>query len=409
MVSRRQYLRSVGVAGLGALAGCNAVPFVRGGGSESSVLRPRVVHSASQWGEAVAVADGRMVVGAPKALTRTNTFGGAAFAYERDGGEWAKRARLWPPSRDIASPPEAEAQLSFGSQVALADGTAVVTNRDGAAVYWYARDGDGWGREGARYPGPGLDGDGYLFSAGFDGETFAVSTFSRRDDGTRETVHVYDAGDWSKTAELRRPDAPDLRRFGYAVAVAGDTLAVAGTEGNGFAPVVAVYERGDGGWERAAELRPDFPTAHAGTSDHDSLAVSGDTLVIGNLADEDANRHVLVYERDDGAWTRRATLRPDALGDAGALGETIALDGGTLVATAPGAETEGDAGVDGSAFRYDRSGGEWTLSRRYSADDAVEPGRFGLGADLSADRVAVGGRIHREDLTDRPCVYVFDR
>ncbi|MFB6068882.1 MAG: hypothetical protein ABEJ90_03040 [Halobacterium sp.] len=414
MVSRRALLRSVGAGALGALAGCNALPVVGDDGRTATALHSEVVHARSRWGEAVAVGGDLLVVGAPRAFNRAGSLAGAAFVFEHAGGEWVKRARLRPPSDDLAPPTaDVHGRLRFGTYVAVEGDVAVVGSSDLPAVYWYERDGGAWDLAGSLHPGSGKPEDCYLHSIGFDGRTFAAATACRTEnDALTGAVHVYDArDDWPKAAELRRPDARTWGRFGYSVEVDGDRLAVAATGGgdrrNARRPFVYVYERAEAGWTLASELRPDVPAAHAGLADHDALAASGDVLALGNVVGDDGTRHVLVYERAGGEWTRRATLRPAVLPDTAAFGQAVALRDGALVATSPHAGVDGDGGVDGAAFRYDRSGGDWALSRRYSNSRVVDPGQFGLAADLSESRLAVGGRQDREDLTDRPTVYVF--
>ncbi len=89
------------------------------------------------WGEALAVAGDIALVGAPAAPG-----GGAVYVYHYGSeGVWHRMARL-------AAPPEAEA-ADYGAAVAIADGALLVgapgTAEGTGAVFWYAGDKDaGW-------------------------------------------------------------------------------------------------------------------------------------------------------------------------------------------------------------------------------------------------------------------------
>lgn len=429
MPSRRDVLRASTVGALGALAGCNALPFVgadRAG--EPALVESTNVHHRARFGASVALGEDLLVVGAPEALTRAYTFGGAAFVYERADGAWVKQARLRPASEDIAGPNEDRAQLSFGSYVAAADGTVVVGSAKHGVAYTYQRSGSGWQREQSispavepladeqRYPNEVAVSSTRCTSLSFDGETLVLSAAAGLEEasGTVETVHVYERRnyDWQEVAAFARENPAEFDRYGYATAVDGDTLVAGGTaggEGDGaFQSVVYTFERAEDGWQKQENFRPESAVVGPSGRQRDSIALDGDVLAVGGLdATPGQSSSVLVYDRGDGQWTHRETLHPDVPGDLSDFGVELALDGGTLVAGAPG--TAVDTDIDGTAFRYGRDGQDWTLKRRYTEGGAVRPGAFGHSVALSQDRVAIGGLLRRDDVADRPAIYVFPR
>lgn len=285
MVSRRDYLHACSAGALGALAGCTDVPFLGGDGdSEPAIVESQNVHHRAGFGAAIATADDVLVVGAPKALTRAYTFGGTAFVYERENGSWVKQARLRPPGEDLAGPDEDHAQLSFGSYVAVHDGTVVVGTTSNAAAYTYQRSGSGWRREQRvspdveavadeqRYPNEVAVESARCRSLSFDGETLVLAVGARLAEapGTVEAVHVFERRehDWQEVAAFAREAPAEFDHYGYVTAVDDGTLVVGGTaggEGDGaFRSVLDSFERADDGWRKdgnSARRRPSVPVA----------------------------------------------------------------------------------------------------------------------------------------------------
>jgi hypothetical protein len=418
MVSRRTFLRSVGVAGVGALAGCNASPLESGGTAAAPSLVKSTVVSAehSNFGQAVALGDDLLVVGADHASGRAAHRTGAAFLYEREGDAWVNRARLRPHPEDTAGPFE-ESALTFGSSVAVEDGTVVVASAHSASLYTFERVDDEWTRTASCYPLGSSRGVGRLLSVDFDGDTLAVSTrpapnTDRRDD---EVVHVYrrDGRDWSRTARLTH-DSPPLEydRFGQSVAVDGDTLAaVSATDDTTVHPQVSVhvYHQYGSEWQLETVLEPSKPPDIQIFSRFDTVALRGDTLAVGALVagtgdEETPDRgRVDIYERVGGGWLSTATLGPDRPGADWQFGAPLALaDGGLVVGS-------GNHGVGGTARYFERNGRDWTRARVLDESDEIRDGSFGQTVAAAENHVAVSGRIRRENRTDRPVVYVFDR
>jgi hypothetical protein len=156
-------------------------------------------------------------------------------------------------------------------------------------------------------------------------------------------------------------------------------------------------------WETRAVLVPagGAPGDRFGAA----LAMDGPTLVVGApRADDrcpntwpecDAGRgHV--YERDAGgpdAWGPVALLRVDDPDPLGELGASVAISGDTLVL---GASGDDEAAVDAGAVHiYARSGETWVHSDKIIPEDAEARDRFGASVAVDAGTLAVGA--YRED------------
>lgn len=142
-------------------------------------------------------------------------------------------------------------------------------------------------------------------------------------------VEVFEASEdgWTKTSNLRRPSfLSNESQFGESIAIDGNT-AVVGASGVGSDPGVAlVYERGADGWQLSQALRP----ASAIPGDHigGHVALDGDRIVVSDPWQGKESPDLpaaYVFENTDGAFEQTARLLPSDLDEAPAL--PVAIDG----------------------------------------------------------------------------------
>lgn len=102
-------------------------------------------------------------------------------------------------------------------------------------------------------------------------------------------IGVSDAGAAAtQEAKLTASDAKRFSLFGYSVAVSGDTAVVGARDAPGGFPYSGsayIFVRGGGTWSQQAKLKPSDLLAFA--SFGRSVAVSGDTAVVGAAGDSD--------------------------------------------------------------------------------------------------------------------------
>jgi len=184
--------------------------------------------------------------------------------------------------------------------------------------------------------------------------------------------------------------------FGWAVAVDGDTAVVSAFADYDNLGAAYVYERTAGGWQQVAKL-----TASDGVDGDNgdflgiSLAVSGDTVVLGAALDDNENGTdagaVYVYVKPAGGWPAAMTetvklVAPVAAADRG-FGSALALEGDTLVVGSPGKD---DALVPGEVFVYQGGGDSWTLKATLSVSGLNGSDSFGTILDFDGQTIAVG-------------------
>ena len=152
-------------------------------------------------------------------------------------------------------------------------------------------------------------------------------------------------------------------------------------------------------WSEITEV---FPGTGLADPDVESVALSGDTLVVGTpngfgIPDGE----VFVYERNSGgpdAWGQVRKLLSPVAQTYQSFGYSVAIDGDTLVVGAT--STFNTNGLRGRAFVYERDDGDptqWNLSRQI----LPTTDNFGWSVSLSGDTLVVGGNsgavVHERD------------
>ncbi len=262
---------------------------------------------------------------------------GAAYVFVRNAGVWSQQAYLKASNTDALD--------FFGTSVALAGDTVVVGARfeDSAAT--------------------GVDGDGS------DNGTFNAGA---------AYVFVRNAGVWSQQAYLKASNTGVVDSFGWSVAIYGDTLVVgAGEESSAatgvdgdqsdntalFAGAAYVFVRNAGVWTQQAYLKAsntEGGNIFGGEFFGGSVAVSGDTIVVGAYGEESAATGIdgdqsdnsaeragaaYVFVRNAGVWSQQAYLKASNTDEPDEFGRAVALSGDTLVVGAA-FEDSASTGVD---------------------------------------------------------------
>jgi hypothetical protein len=216
--------------------------------------------------------------------------------------------------------------------------------------------------------------------------------------------------------------------FGASVAVSGDTLVVGapyeasnatGVNGNqadnsaAYAGAAYVFTRSGGIWSQQAYLK----ASNTGASDFFgwSVAVSGDTLVVGalyessnatgvngNQADNSAAYAgaAYVFTRSGGVWSQQAYLKASNTGASDFFGWSVAVSGDTLVAGASGEDSnatgvngnqaDNSAAYAGAAYVFTRSGGVWSQQAYLKASNTGASDFFGWSVAVSGDTLVAG-------------------
>jgi trimeric autotransporter adhesin len=346
----------------------------------------------------------------------SQTFAGAVYVFVRTGSTWAQQAYLKASNTD--------ADDKFGWSVGLRDNTLVVgapfedsnaTGVDGdqddnsasasGAAYVFTRSGSTWTQlaylKASNSRASGLFG----MSVAWDGTTLAVGApgesshaigidGDQEDDSAVASGAVYLFGHvgepWVQQAYIKASNTAEFDRFGTAVALDGDTLVVG-----------APYEGSNA-------------TGMDGDQDNNTAPNSGAAYVFARVA---------------GTWVQQAYVKASNTSAADQFGTAVALDGDTLVVSAPyedsnatgmDGDQEDDSVVDsGAAYVFSRVGSLWAQRAYVKASNSGAGDEFGwslalhnqtlvVGADREKSRATGIGGVQADDgALDCGAVYVY--
>jgi len=284
---------------------------------------------------------------------------GAVGAFRKVGGVWQRESILLPPTTTYANP-----------GVALAQDLAVVSvGGFDVVVHTYVHDGT-WAET-----------DSFVAHSNFvavSGDTLLVGN----------VVYVRADNTWTQQAVFDLDPGEGV----CGVAVDGDVAAICTSVFGTGTSHVAFYARTAGTWAR--EQRMDFD------SPGPAIAVSGQTAIVSGPASIDA------YVRDQGQWTHEGILDPLAFG---AVGGPVALEGDRAVVGSPGDSVFGFA-FTGSVYAFERNNGVWTRSGHFTDEDITIQGEMlGSSVALSGDTVLAGAPgANTEGGTGAGNAHVFD-
>lgn len=371
-----------------------------GGWLQQAYLKASNTEGSDHFGSSIALSGDTLVVGAvaeDSISTGVNggqadnsaSGSGAVYVFTRVNGAWAQQTYL--------KASNTEADDAFGWGVAISEDTIAV-----GAVY----------EDSAAVGVNGNEADNTAIDSG------AVYVFARV------------GGVWSQQAYLKASNANTGGRFGYAVAMSGDTLVVgaqgessaaAGVNGNqsdSSAPnsgAVYVFTRNSGIWSQQAYLKAS--NADAGDAFGGALGISGDTLVVGavaeassadgvnsNQADNTAHNSgaAYVFTRVGNTWAQQAYLKASNSSGADVFGSSVAIDGNWLAVGALG-EASITPGINGNQFddtavyigavyTFTRTGVAWSQQAYVKASDTGID-MFGSSLSLSGNTLVVGAPL----------------
>ncbi len=273
----------------------------------------------------------------------------------------------------------------------------------------------------------GAGGDAFGTGVAISGDIVVVGSPKRDSNGTDSgMLYLFEkssAGwsDMTETAVLGASDSLAGDYLGYSVAIDGDVV-VAGAYGddtNGSdAGAVYIYEKPSSGWEDMNEtVKLTAPDAATGDNFGKSVAISGDSAVIGSHSDDNTYLNAgaaYLFKKNPAGWASGSEVSKFTASDAAAhdaFGNSVAIDGNTVVV---GAYNNDDAGTNsGSVYLFQKPLSGWTDSTetaKLTASDAMSGDFFGNSVAIANDAVLVGAHQRDSNVgSNSGAVYFFKK
>ena len=316
----------------------------------------------------------------------------------------------------------------FGWSVAVSGDTAVVgAHQEGSeagAAYVFQRDQGGagnWGEVKKLLASDTQSNDQFGWSVAVSGDTAVVGAHHEDAGGTDAgAAYVFRRGlggadNWGEVKKLTASDAQAGDQFGDSVAVSADTIhvgAIGEDAGGSNAGAAYVFRREEGGADNWGEVKKlTASDAQLGDSFGSSVAVSGDTAVVGAFTEDSQAGATYVFGRNQGGADNWGEVKKLTASDAQAgdqFGISVAISGDTAVV---GAYLEDAGGSNAGAayvFQRDQGGaGNWGEVTKLLASDAEADDRFGQSVAVSGDTAVAGARLEDAGGSNAGAAYVF--
>ena len=302
----------------------------------------------------------------------------------------------------------------------------------------YTRPGGGWAdaTETAKLTASdGAANDEFGVSVAVDGDTVVVGAH-RHDAGAADAgaAYVYTKPDttdgWkdidvTTAALLTASDGAASDEFGISVAVDGyivdGYIVVVGayqhdisSDSNIGAAYVYIKPASSGGWADSTGTETAILTASVGAADDKfgiSVAVDGDTVVVGGDQDGNGAAYVYIKPASSGGWadstgTETAELTASDGAASDEFGISVAVDGDTVV-------VGGDQDGDGAAYVFIKPSAAWAstnIAAKLTASDGAASDEFGSSVAVDGDTLMVGAFLHdngNSTTANSGAVYLF--
>ena len=414
-------------------------------------IKPEIGGENDWFGGAVALANNNlMAIGAPTEHSGSrgidgdpaddsSPYSGAVYIFERIAGSWRQAAFIKSSNSDAGD--------LFGTSVALSASTLVVgapSEAGGArgfdgdqqsnsvlssgAVYIFSREPTGW-QQSAYFKGLPRQGAALGAAVSISDDLIAIGAPSSHTTyGGSVYVLRRTNGIWIEEARIVSPNSDSDDRFGYSVALSGDTLAIGASAENSSAQGINgtptdnsltqsgatyVYVRSPSGqWRLQAFIKASNPNRYDWFGHR--VALFGDTLAVaaqgenskstginGDQADNSLHNSgaVYVFVRSQGRWTQQAYIKASNT-ESRDVFSSIGLFADMLVVGSPG-EDSGSSGIggnqddnsvqdSGAVYVFRRTGTAWAQAGYLKPSNPYANDDFGTEIALSESILAVG-------------------
>jgi hypothetical protein len=229
-------------------------------------------------------------------------------------------------------------------------------------------------------PGPAYEGFGQ--SIAISGRTALVGAIGVNNIAGAVYVYVHTGTSWVLQAVLTDPRNVPADFFGWSVALSGNTALIGSTGPDYYSGLAYVYGRSGSHWTLEARLASPHGVLYH--SFGYSVALAGSTAVIGAYGSSTAPGAAYVYLHSAGRWHLQASLADPEQTSGGHFGLSVAVSGSTAVIGAPGANDD-----QGAAYVYARSRARWHLRASLADPASTSSDAFGSVA-ISGATILVG-------------------
>lgn len=245
-------------------------------------------------------------------------------------------------------------------------------------------------------------GDAFGFSVAIHGNTAIVGAYNDNNTTSKSgSAYLFDVTTGNQLFKLTALDGTADDFLGYSVAIHGAT-AVVGAVNDGFGTgSVYLFDVTTGNQVRKLVASDNA----AGDNFGYSVAIDGNIAIIGARGNDDAGSDsgsAYLFDVTTGKQLGKLTATATAAGDF--LGYSVAISGNTAVIGAFGDDDDGNS--SGSAYIFDIT--TRTQLAKFTASDVGVGDQFGYAVSIDGTTVVIGARFDDDDGFDSGSAYLFD-
>jgi hypothetical protein len=351
------------------------------------------------FGESIAMSGDTIIVGAAYTDIGGIRAQGAAYVFIRSGTTWIEQAKL--------TANDGRREDVFGRSVAIDGDTAIIGApfadvglncgpfggcNEGAA-YLFVRSGTTWTQQQKIISVDPAFFELFGHQVEIENNTAVISEHLDDVGGNLDQgrINIYTRAGGNLVLQQRlTSDSPSVRLFGMSLDLDRDTI-VAGAVGGNTGGAAYVFFRNGTTWTQQQKLLAS--DTEAGNSFGFSVAVSGDTIVIGDYFDDIAGNSnqgsAYVFTRSGNVWTQRQKFTASGGRAGDKFGNDVGVSGNTIVISAS-YERVGVNDYQGAAYVYVYNGANWTEQQKLVAADGIEASLFGNSVLISGNTIIIG-------------------
>ncbi len=337
------------------------------------------------FGQAVAISGNTVAIGAYGADVTGITDAGAVYIFTFDGTTWTQQAKL------VAADPDTYDRLGFS--VAISGDTVIagrVGNNKIGAAYIFVRSGTTWSQQQKISASDGIVFDSFGVSVGIDGNTVIVgatdATVGVVTRAGAAYVFTRSGTTWTQQQKLTEPTPTMYSRLGAAVAISIDTAIVRRPYTAPTPDSVYVFVRSGTTWTQQ-QLLTIAGNALGGQQDTKTIAISGNTVVIGAGEENTAAGAAYVFTRSGTTWTQQQKLTASDAASNAEFGYSVTISNNSLIIGARGRGL-----IIGAAYVFARNGSLWTQQQKLTASDSSLSAEFGTSVGLTGNVTIIGAQ-----------------
>ncbi len=368
---------------------------------------------SSYFGNSVAVQGNILAVGAYQDDANGVSESGSVYICEKD-----LDAQKWIQTKKLSGVNTKEKDY-FGNQVAISGNTLVVgvprddsKGIDSGSAYVYQKQGKDWKYVNKLYAADNdTPGDRFGQSVAIDGDIIVVgANYDDQDVHSGGSAYIFkkSGSNWVKVQRIVSSEQAG-HQFGYSVAVDGSQVIAGAPSNNGGQGAVFVFKKSLNNWQEVQKIVASDGDPSDGFGN--SVSMDGNKIAVGARSDKDNGNlsgSAYLFEKSGDNWfQKKKFLAPDGVA-LDHFGHSVAVSGDTVVVGSPYDDDSLNLWNDrGSVYLFKKSGNSW-IPKKLLASNGFAVDRFGYSVAIDQTTIVIGAVTADYDSNDAGFAYILE-